>query len=162
MPKNSKIRGMTSLEIAIIVAIVLVIAIAVGWYLYVTFASASQQTGLTVMEAAVYVCSSDGGSAVLRLRVVPQGTAQAQISRIELAGRSFVYGDKPEAIVSGPTTITVDVSGLSVAVGQILGGRVVLTNGMVSPFTAPVLAGDACTGTGSDGGDGSGYYPPLM
>jgi len=34
----SKTKGMTSLEVAIIVAIVLVIAIAVGWYLYTTFA----------------------------------------------------------------------------------------------------------------------------
>jgi len=36
MPKT---RGMTSIEVAIIVAIVLVITIAVGWYLYTTFAA---------------------------------------------------------------------------------------------------------------------------
>ncbi|MEM0370382.1 MAG: class III signal peptide, partial [Pyrobaculum sp.] len=34
MPRT---RGMTSLEIAVIVAIVLIIAVAVGWYIYTTF-----------------------------------------------------------------------------------------------------------------------------
>ena len=36
----TKLKGMASLEIAIIVAIVLVIAVAVGWWLYTTFIAA--------------------------------------------------------------------------------------------------------------------------
>jgi type IV pilus assembly protein PilA len=35
----TKVKGMTSIEIAILVAIVLAIAVAVGWYLYTTFAA---------------------------------------------------------------------------------------------------------------------------
>ena len=37
----AKVKGMTSLEIAIIVAIVLIIAVAVGWYLYTTFVAST-------------------------------------------------------------------------------------------------------------------------
>jgi len=37
----TKVKGMTSLEIAIIVAIVLIIAVAVGWYLYTTFVAST-------------------------------------------------------------------------------------------------------------------------
>jgi len=142
MPKT---KGMTSLEVAIIVAIVLVIAIAVGWYLYTTFSSASQQTGITVTEATVYVDSS--GKPTLYLRVVPQGAAQAAISRIEIAGQSFDCSSDTSAIISKPTAITLDISSkLSVAVGQTLSGRVVLASGMASPFTAPVVSGSAPQG----------------
>jgi type IV pilus assembly protein PilA len=50
----TKLKGMTSLEIAIIVAIVLVIAVAVGWYLYTTFvASATGQPRLNVVSAEI-------------------------------------------------------------------------------------------------------------
>jgi len=144
MPQT-KLKGMTSLEVAIIVAIVLVIAIAVGYYLYVTFSSASQQTGITVTEATVYVDSS--GKPTLYLKVVPQGAAQAQINRIEVAGQSFDCSSDTNAIISKPTAITVDISGkLTVAVGQTLSGRVVLASGMASPFTAPVVSGDVPTG----------------
>ncbi len=48
----TKLKGMTSLEIAIIVAIVLIIAVAVGWYLYTTFvASTTGQPRLNVVSA---------------------------------------------------------------------------------------------------------------
>jgi len=137
-----KAKGMTSLEVAIIVAIVLVIAIAVGWYLYTTFATASQQTGITVTEATVYVDTN--GKPTLYLKVVPQGAAQVQINRIEIAGQSFDCSSDTKAIISQPTAITVDISQkLTVAVGQTLSGRVVLASGMAAPFTAGVISGNA-------------------
>jgi Tfp pilus assembly protein PilE len=39
----TKVKGMTSIEIAILVAIVLAIAVAAGWYLYTTFAAAARR-----------------------------------------------------------------------------------------------------------------------
>jgi len=129
-----KAKGMTSLEVAIIVAIVLVIAIAVGWYLYTTFASASQQTGITVTEATIYVPSS--GSPTLYLKVVPQGAAQAQVARIEVAGQTFSCS----VVVNKPGYLSATLSGLTVAIGQTLTGRVVLASGATAPFTATAVS----------------------
>jgi len=137
MPKT---KGMTSLEVAIIVAIILVIAIAVGWYLYTTFAAASQQSGITVTEATIY---ATGPTLVLRL--VPQGAAQVAVARIEVAGTSFTCSN---GAVSGPGVYYTTLSGLSVNVGQVLSGRVVLQSGNVAPFTATVVAGEY---TGAEG-----------
>jgi len=125
MPKT---KGMTSLEVAIIVAIVLVIAIAVGWYLYTTFAATGQQSGLVVQEAKVY---SDGK---VELKVIPQGAGKVKIVRVELAGVS-VDVDK---VINGPDTVEVTVSGVTLAVGQVVSGRVVLDNGAVALFSATV------------------------
>jgi len=144
MPKNSKIRGMTSLEIAIIVAIVLVIAIAVGWYLYQTFSTASQQTGVTITEAIVYVKDN---TATLYLKLVPQGAAQVQIDRIEIAGKTYTCTG---AIISGPSGRTLQLSGLTLSVGQVVSGRVVLASGMASPFTASVVSGDVADENAED------------
>jgi flagellar basal body-associated protein FliL len=62
----TKVKGMTSLEIAIIVAIVLIIAVAVGWYLYTTFVSSvGGQPRLNVVSAEITGASS--GSPQLNL-----------------------------------------------------------------------------------------------
>jgi len=132
---------MTSLEIAIIVAIILVIAIAVGWYLYTTFAAAGQQSGLIVTTATIY--SPTSGDPVLYLDVVPQGAAQVQVVKVEIAGKSFTCTN---GVVSGKTNSTVTLTGLKVSVGQVLTGRLVLASGAITPFTATVVAGDAPSG----------------
>jgi len=133
----AKLKGMTSLEIAIIVAIVLVIAIAVGWYLYTTFAAAGQQSGLIVTSATIY---SSGPT--LYLEVVPQGAAQVEVKNVEIAGISLSCNN---VVVSGPTKATVSLSGRTVSVGQVLTGRIVLASGAITPFTATVVAGNAPT-----------------
>ena len=75
MPKT---KGMTSLEIAVIVAIVLIIAVAVGWYIYTTFvASTTGQPILIVKRAEIL----DGGHTVL-LEVINPGPVDVQIVRI--------------------------------------------------------------------------------
>jgi len=141
---------MTSIEVAIIVAIVLVIAIAVGWYLYTTFAAAGQQSGLVVQEAKVY----SNGTA--ELKVIPQGAGKVRIVRIELAGVSVAH----QQDISGPDTVKVTVSGVTLAVGQVVSGRVVLDNGAVALFSATVqpagTTGDTGSGGGGSGGGGSG------
>jgi len=145
----AKLKGMTSLEIAIIVAIVLVIAIAVGWYLYTTFAAAGQQSGLVITKAVIYKPQS--GSPRLELRVAPQGAAQVRTVSVEVAGKSFTY----ETTISGVTDVTITLEGLNVAVGQTLTGRVVLSNGAIAPFTATVVP-EATGGGGDQGGGGGG------
>jgi flagellar basal body-associated protein FliL len=124
----TKLKGMTSLEIAIIVAIVLVIAIAVGWYLYTTFAAAGQQSGLVVTSAKA---CTDGK---LELNVVPQGASQVVIVGVEFAGKSITT----TITVSSPSPVTV-TTGLTLQAGQVLTGRVILSSGAMAPFTATVV-----------------------
>jgi type IV pilus assembly protein PilA len=142
----TKLKGMASLEMAIIVAIVLVIAIAVGWYLYTTFAAAGQQSGLVVTSATIYNPGGDA-TACLVLRVTPQGAASVEIVSIEVAGNTFdaskvTVNEEQKARVTGPATVKVQLENVKVAVGQVVTGRVVLSSGAMSPFTAIVVAGD--------------------
>ena len=125
----TKLKGMTSLEIAIIVAIVLVIAIAVGWYLYTTFAAAGQQSGLVVTSTKA---CTDG---MLYLNVVPQGAAQVVIVGVDFAGTSITT---TPITVSSATIVTVK-TGLTLQAGQVLTGRVILSSGAMAPFTATVV-----------------------
>jgi len=135
-----KAKGMTSLEVAIIVAIVLVIAIAVGWYLYTTFSSASQQSGITVTEATIYASTSGSTTTyTLVMRLTPQGAAQVAIDRIEIAGKQLKCTSGN--IIQSPGEYYVTLSGITLSVGQVLSGRVVLQSGAVAPFTATVVAG---------------------
>jgi hypothetical protein len=133
----TKLKGMISLEIAIIVAIVLVIAIAVGWYLYTTFAAAGQQASLTVVSVNITKTTTSGGKTqvIIKLEVVPQGGGSVEIKAIEIAG-THATSINP-TIVSGPTIVTATAD-LNVAVGQVLTGRVVLSNGAVAPFSGSV------------------------
>jgi len=124
----TKLKGMTSLEIAIIVAIVLVIAIAVGWYLYTTFAAAGQQSGLVVTSTKA--CTNGK----LELNVVPQGAAQVVIVGVDFAGKTITT----TITVSSATTVPVD-TGLQLQAGQVLTGRVILSSGAMAPFTATVV-----------------------
>jgi len=83
----TKLKGMTSLEIAIIVAIVLIIAVAVGWYLYTTFvATTGGQPRLNVVSAEITGASS--GSPKLTLILVNPGPVDVQILNAEVAGQS--------------------------------------------------------------------------
>jgi flagellar basal body-associated protein FliL len=84
----TKLKGMTSLVIAIIVAIVLIIAVAVGWYLYTNFLSAtSQQARLMVVDARVFVNPQNNQFQKLRLVVSNPGPNDVAIASIELAGQ---------------------------------------------------------------------------
>ena len=134
----TKTRGMTSLEVAIIVAIVVIIAIAVGWYLYTTFAAAGGQSGLVVTSAKI---AGGGETPKLCLKVIPQGASSVQIQAVEVGGGSFTPED---TLITGPTDVEVELEGVSVAVGQVISGRVVLTSGAIAPFTATVTADQQC------------------
>jgi type IV pilus assembly protein PilA len=137
----TKLKGMTSLEIAIIVAIVLVIAVAVGWYLYTTFiAAAGGQPRLNIVSAELT-------GETLKLVVVNPGPVDVQISQIEIAGQVF---DHEQTIRVGQRAdVEVTVSGVSAVPGTMLPGRVILSGGQSFPFSAVVKPG------GGGGGDGT-------
>jgi P pilus assembly chaperone PapD len=126
---------MTSLKIAIIVAIVLIIAVAVGWYLYTTFvASTTGQPRLNVVSAEL-----SSGTGQLKLVLVNPGPVDVQISSIEIAGQVISQADiNPNVIkVGNQTTVTVKV-GVSATPGTMLPGRVILSGGQSFPFNAVV------------------------
>jgi len=148
----TKLKGMTSLEIAIIVAIVLVIAVAVGWYLYTTFiASVGGQPRLNVVSAEITGASS--GSPQLKLVLVNPGPVKVQILNAEVAGQTvtltsctaisgevssasggsgYVIGIGAQAECTGP------VGGVTATPGTMLPGRVILSGGQSFPFNAVV------------------------
>ena len=127
----TKLKGMTSLEIAIIVAIVLIIAVAVGWYLYTTFvASVSGQPRLNVVSAEL---SSSTGQ--LKLVLVNPGPVDVQIGSVEIAGEVVTVTDT--IAVGEQKTVTVSV-GVSATPGTMLPGRVILSGGQSFPFNALV------------------------
>src|SRR5258708_3402918 len=76
----TKLKGMTSLEIAIIVAIVLVIAVAVSWYLYSVFAAQTTGKAQIGVPTATYY-REDG---YLVLFVVNQGPGDVDITAVEM------------------------------------------------------------------------------
>ncbi len=128
----TKVKGMTSLEIAIIVAIVLIIAVAVGWYLYTTFvASATGQPRLNVVSAELSSSTRE-----LKLVLVNPGPVEVQISSVEIAGQ--VIPATRTIPVGNQTTVTVTASGVTATPGTMLSGRVILSGGQSFPFNALV------------------------
>jgi hypothetical protein len=126
----TKLKGMTSLEIAIIVAIVLIIAVAVGWYLYTTFvASVGGQPRLNVVSAELYT------NGTLRLVLVNPGPVDVQIGSVEIAGQ--VVTATQTIRVGDQQTVTVTV-GVRATPGTMLPGRVILSGGQSFPFNAVV------------------------
>jgi uncharacterized protein (UPF0333 family) len=128
---------MTSLEIAIIVAIVLVIAVAVGWYLYTTFvASTTGQPRLNVVSADVISSSRE-----LRLLVVNPGPVDVQITSAEIAGQTVSLSCNPSAVVrvGGNSTCTGNIpTAITLTPGTMLTGRVIVSGGQSFLFNAAV------------------------
>ena len=127
----TKVKGMTSLEIAIIVAIVLIIAVAVGWYLYTTFvASTTGQPRLNVVSAELSSSTRE-----LRLVLVNPGPVDVQISSVEIAGQLI---SAVHTIPVGGNRTVVTVTGITATPGTMLPGRVILSGGQSFPFNAVV------------------------
>ena len=133
----TKVKGMTSLEIAIIVAIVLIIAVAVGWYLYTTFvASATGQPRLNVVSAEV-----DSSERNLRLLVVNPGPVDVQITSAEIAGQLISLSCTPAAVVgvgSNSTCTGTIPTAITLTPGTMLTGRVIVSGGQSFLFNAAV------------------------
>ncbi|MGK0550479.1 MAG: hypothetical protein ABWU84_12800, partial [Pyrobaculum sp.] len=121
----------------------LIIAIAVGWYLYNSFASAGGQSGLVVSYAKV---AGGKNPPLLCLKVTPQGAASVQIQAIEVAGQTasgIQVDGQAGSIVRGPANVTAVINA-KLAVGQVVSGRVILSTGAIAPFTATVTADNEC------------------
>ena len=131
----TKLKGMTSVEIAIIAGIILVIAVAVGWYLYTTFvASTTGQPRLNVVSAEM---SASKGK--LNLTLVNPGPVDVQIGSIEIAGQVISQDIDPNVIKVGQqATVSVSVTGITATPGTMLPGRVILSGGQSFPFNALV------------------------
>ena len=148
-------RGLTSMEIAIIVGIILVIAVAVGWWLYTTTTSAvAGQPRLNVISAEV-----TANDKMLTLVIVNPGPVDAQIGAVELAGQTVsgdgitCEGQNVQGLVvkvGAQATCTATFSGLTMAPGTSLSGRVILAGGQSFPFTAVVKPGTTSTTTTSE------------
>jgi uncharacterized protein (UPF0333 family) len=141
----TRLKGMTSLEIAILVAIVLIIAVAVGWYLYTTFiASATAEPRLNIISAEI----TAGAATTLTIVVFNPGPVNVRINSIEVAGYPISSmactviegpGSGTDLGVGGKARCTGYVSSSITAVpGTMLPGRVILSGGQSFPFNAPV------------------------
>jgi hypothetical protein len=143
---------MTSIEIAMIVGIVLIIAVAVGWYLYTTVvASATGQPRLEVTYAELNGTTT--GNPRLYLIVTNAGPVDLQIDRVEIGGRLYtltctpVRGPPPSSPTGGVIVLRVGataacrtdtLTGFHATPGTMLPGRVILSGGQSFPFNAVV------------------------
>ncbi len=131
---STKVKGLTSIEVAVLVGIVLAIAIAVGWYLYSTFAaSASGQPHLRVITAVAY------GNGTIRVELVNTGSAGASIIRAEVMGRVYTVRGGGVWIPAGGQAVVFVDTGLGFRNGQIVQGVLVSHVGYTVAFSAKAL-----------------------
>ena len=140
----TKLKGMTSLEIAIIVAIVLIIAVAVGWYLYTTFiATAGGQPRLNVVSAEITSSNRE-----LKLRVVNPGPVDVKVENAEVAGETVRLTCEPVSQddqvqnnvikVGSQAECTGRMREVTATPGTILPGKVISSSGHSFLFNAGV------------------------
>ena len=138
-------KGLTSIELAILLAIIIVIAVAVGWYMYTTFvASTAAQGTLAVSSAQIDT------SGKLTLTVYNPGPVDVTIKAV------YVNGQKCESISGGSgsassggvvvnvgatTSVTGSGCGSNFVSGTTVSGYVVLSSGATLPFKAVVAQG---------------------
>jgi hypothetical protein len=137
---------MTSLEIAIIVAIVLVIAVAVGWWLYTTFiSSTATQARLQIVSVDLYedgrgkAIITNPGPANVKIENIfiqgPGGETSATITCTGAAGNVLEVGRQ--------YTCTINGGPAGLAPGTMVPGRIVTSGGQSFPFNAVVRPGNA-------------------
>ncbi|MGC8583926.1 MAG: sodium:proline symporter [Thermoproteus sp.] len=138
-------KGLTSIELAILLAIIIVIAVAVGWYMYTTFvASTSAQAKLIVSQATYYtngtlslVVTNPGPAATVTItNVFLNGTACTLLVPSTTSTTTAIS----LSATAGAQTIKAKCSLPSnkVVPGTTLQGYVVLSTGTTFPFTAVV------------------------
>jgi len=130
----TKLKGMTSLEIAIIVAIILIIAIAVGWYLYTTFVASTSAQGRLAVSSAEFSNSTQK----LTLFVSNPGPQPVTIQSVVLSGTTCTDIDPTTLKIGNQTSVTATCSIGTVTPGTMLPGYVVTTAGSTFPFNAIV------------------------
>ena len=127
----TKLKGMISLEIAIIVGIVLAIAVAAAWYLYSTFsATIGSNPKLHVVSAYAY------GDGTIEVRLMNTGGRGVSIIGAELFGSRYpLKGGSAYVPPMGETIVYID-TGMWIRHGAIIEGKLITEDGYVIPFTA--------------------------
>ncbi len=133
----TKLKGMASVEIAIIAAILLIIAVAVGWYLYTTFvANIGANPQIQIISALGYQ-----GNNSLRLVIFNPGPVAARVTQVEVAGVPLTVtggGINIEVGQQRVVSVTVPTGVATLVAGTTITGRVILSGGQTFPFTAAV------------------------
>jgi len=132
----TKLKGMASVEIAIIAAILLIIAVAVGWYLYTTFvANIGANPQIQVVSALGYQSNNS-----LRLVVFNPGPVAARITQVEVGGVPIALSTPVNLEVGQQQRVSVNVpaSVATLVAGTTITGKIILSGGQVFPFTAAV------------------------
>ncbi|CCC81710.1 hypothetical protein [Thermoproteus tenax] len=131
-------KGLTSIELAILLAIIIVIAVAVGWYMYTTFLSSTTGAAKVEIVSAQYSISAKN----LTLQVINPGPVNnVGVASITLAGQQCSVGSSLTIpMQSSPVTITVSCGSIPAAVGSTLQGTLTLTSGASYPFVATVVS----------------------
>jgi type IV pilus assembly protein PilA len=128
---STKVKGMTSIEIAILVAVVLVIAVAVAWYLYTTYvASVGTQPVLRILSATAY------WNGTIVVEVANVGSTPVNIWFAEVFGQIYpIRGNWLWVYPGGHATVYID-TGRWIRQGSIVQGRLITEGGYSFPFTA--------------------------
>jgi uncharacterized protein (UPF0333 family) len=133
-------KGLTSIELAILLAIIIVIAVAVGWYMYTTFVASTTSQAKLIVSAAILRTNG-----TLYLTVTNPGpAATVTITSVYVNGTSCTISGTSGATTTiaasaGAVTVTAACSSLGTLVpGTTLNGYVVLSTGTTFPFVATV------------------------
>ena len=136
-------KGLTSIELAILLAIIIVIAVAVGWYMYTTFVASTTSQAKLIVSAAILSSTTKQ----LNLTVTNPGpAATVTITSVYVNGTScqLISGGQTVstttvAASTGAVTVKAKCDNLGTAVpGTTLNGYVVLSTGTTFPFVATV------------------------
>ena len=127
----TKVKGMTSIEIAVLVAIILAIAVAAAWYLYSTFsATVGASPTLSVVSANAFP------NGTIRVDVINTGSSPVIIYEAYVFDRR--YSVRGGYVYVGPTnqaSVFID-TGVWTRMGSIIQGNLVTERGHVIPFSA--------------------------
>jgi len=134
-------KGLTSIELAILLAIIIVIAVAVGWYMYTTFVASTTSQAKLIVSAAILSSTTKQ----LNLTVTNPGpAATVTITSVYVNGTSCTIsgttsGTTTIAASAGAVTVKATCNNLGTLVpGTTLNGYVVLSTGTTFPFVATV------------------------
>lgn len=136
--------GEISIEQAILLGIIVVIAVAVGWYMYTTFI-ASVQSGSKILISQATIDPSGN------LQLVLSNTGPASVAVIigvyvgntpctptSATGPASISDTKVSVSTGGAATLTYSCKGFSGVPGTTAQGYLVLSTGATFPFTASV------------------------
>jgi len=132
MPKT---KGLTSIEVAILVAIVIVIAVAAGWYMYTTFVASTQSQTKLAISNAIYF--RHNGTLVLYVTNV--GQTEVAVQYVMLSRWQCTLSPSPVGIgITGMAVIRAQCPPYIAFEGTMVQGVLITRTGMSFPFTATV------------------------